>query len=539
MAAKSMSQTKLATPLAAALAVCAALAIPYAVLTPASTDLAAQAFRAELFADSGPLVWSEAWYGGFHLPGYSFLFPPLAALVGVHLTGALTALGAAGLFALLAQRRSAGRAALIGSVWFALGAGAWLYTGRLTFLLGVTVGLGALLAADLRRPIAAGALATLTALASPVAGVFVAVAGIAVGLAGARRAGAALALPAAAATMFAGLAFPTTGEAPFTFSSFVAVPLFVAGALLVVPREQRAVRIGIVLYGLLALAVFAIPNPLGGNVVRLGALFGGPLAALCLRSPALLLVVAAPLLYWQLDAPVRDARAGAGDPATEAAFFEPLLDQLDRRGIADGQPMRRIHIPPTANRWEAVHVGERLALARGWLRQLESDDFELFDNGNLTPAAYATWLEDHGVSYVAVPDAELDWIGRDEVALIDSGLPFLEPIWEEEDWRLYRVDPEPPLVSAIAGPEAGADRGSGRAPSLRRLGPGRFELDAETGHYLVRLAWTPYWELDGARACASEEAGWTRIDVAGSGTVELAARFRIAGLGGRERICSG
>jgi len=521
----------------ASVALCAAIAAAYLAWAPASTDLAAQTFRADLFAEHGLLVWTDAWYGGFHVPGYSLLYPPLAALLGVGLAGALAAIAAAALFAILAGRRFDSRAALIGSLWFAAGAGAWLYTGRLTFLLGVAVALAALLAADFRRPAVAGALAALTAFASPVAGVFVAIAGLAVGLGGARGAGAALTLPAAAATLFAGLAFPTTGEAPFAFSSFVAIPLFVAGALLLVPAERRAVRIGVVLYGLLALAVFVVPNPLGGNVVRLGALFAGPLAVLCLWSrPLVLVAVAAPLLYWQLDAPIRDAVAGIDDPSTEAAFHRPLLEELDHRGVSAGGEVRRVHVPPTQNRWEAVHVAQRFGLARGWLRQLESDDFELFDGGNLTAEAYADWLADHGVAYVAVPDAELDYMSRDEVDLIDAGVPFLRVVWESDDWRLYRVVPEPALVSRLDPPPDGT---GARAPRLRRLGPAEFELAADRGEYLVRLRWTRYWELDGADACASDDEGWTRIELRQAGSVELAARLSLGGLLGGGSVCSG
>jgi hypothetical protein len=311
-----MSSRKLARPVPLSALIAALISAVYLGWAPPSTDLAAQTFRAELFADHGLVVWSESWYSGFHVLGYSVVFPPLAAAVGVRVAGALAAVAAAALFAVIARRRF-GERALFGSLWFALGVGAWLFTGRLAFLAGVAIGLGAVLAADARRFALAALLAGLSALASPVAGVFTGLAGVAVGLSGARVAGGALAVPPAVAIGLLGLAFPTGGAAPFDFSSFVTVPLLAAGALLLVPSEHRALRIGVALYALAALAVFAIPNPLGGNVVRLGALFAGPLAVLCLRTrPAVLVAVALPLLYWQLDAPIRDAAAGVGDPST-------------------------------------------------------------------------------------------------------------------------------------------------------------------------------------------------------------------------------
>ena len=125
------------------------------------------------------------------------------------------------------------------------------------------------------------------------------------------------------------------------------------------------------------------------------------------RRPVALAVVALPLLYWQWVAPVRDVSDAAGDPSVHASYYQPLLAELERR--TRGRPVR-VEIPPTRNRWEADYVAPRFPLARGWLRQLESDDFDLFTGGNLTAAAYRSWLDDRGVSYVAVPDAKLDYL---------------------------------------------------------------------------------------------------------------------------------
>jgi hypothetical protein len=257
-------------------------------------------------------------------------------------------------------------------------------------------------------------------------------------LAGERRSGAWLVAGGAIPIIVLNLAFPVGGEEPFVLSAFVAVPVLAVAVLWLVPRDYRALRIGAVLYAVLALVVFVVPNALGGNVTRLGALVAGPVLALVLwpRGRWVVLAVSLPLLYWQLIAPARDLGKEAGDPATERAFFAPLLAELDRRQAAG-----RIHVTPTENRWEAAYVAFDYPLARGWLRQLEFEDFELFTDGNLSPAAYLAWLEAHGVGYVAVPEADLDYLAEDEAALIDSRPDFLEPIWSGEDWRLYRVAP--------------------------------------------------------------------------------------------------
>ncbi len=453
------------------------------IWSPASQDLAAATFRADLFADHGFVIWNNDWYSGHYVLSYSVLYPPLGALLEPRLVGALAVVAAAALFALLARRRFGARA-LIPSLWFAAAIGAWLLTGRIPFLLAVPFGLGALLAADSGRSVSAALLATLASLASPVAGLFVALAGVAIALAGDRVRGAALAIGGAAPIAVLNLAFPVPGHEPFVFSAFVAIPILAAVALWLVPTEFRALRIGVALYALLALAVFVIPNALGGNVTRLGALFAGPVLALVLwpRGRLVVIAVSIPLLYWQLLAPVRDVDKAAGDPSTELAFYEPLLAELDRLAASEG-PFRT-EIPPTKNRFEAAYVARGHPIARGWLRQLESDDFDLFTDGELTAGAYLDWLRRHGVSYVAVPEAPRDYLAEDEVALIDAGLGYLAPVWSDADWRLYRV----------AGSQAWGLDGLG----VEAIGADGFTVDpAPGGPRPTSIEWTPLWSVTG------------------------------------------
>src|SRR5207237_156157 len=72
--------------------------------------------------------------------------------------------------------------AWIGAVWFALATGTNLFTGRLTFAVGVAVALSALLAAQRGRRALALVLASGSSVASPVAGLFLALGAIAYAL---------------------------------------------------------------------------------------------------------------------------------------------------------------------------------------------------------------------------------------------------------------------------------------------------------------------------------------------------------------------
>ena len=68
------------------------------IVDPRTPDLAGQVYRANLFREAGFLVWDSRWYGGHDIPGYSLVFPPLGALVGVRAVGAAAVLASATLF---------------------------------------------------------------------------------------------------------------------------------------------------------------------------------------------------------------------------------------------------------------------------------------------------------------------------------------------------------------------------------------------------------------------------------------------------------
>ena len=114
----------------------------------------------------------------------------------------------------------------------------------------------------------------------------------------------------------------------------------------------------------MCLVLFAIDTPVGGNATRLGALMAAPLLALGAwgRRPAWLVGLALlPLLYWQWVAPVRDLSDAVGEPSVEAAYYEPLLAELERR--APAEPFR-VQVPPTRNRWEANYVAAASSRSR-------------------------------------------------------------------------------------------------------------------------------------------------------------------------------
>ncbi|WP_320672191.1 hypothetical protein [Patulibacter defluvii] len=528
----------------------------YVAVAPPTTDLAAQEHRVEL-ARQGVWLYDLSWFGGHHLPSYSVLLPLLGALVGATVVGALAAVVAAWAFARLAagwwpateDPRPWRDPATVASWWFAAGIGGLLFTGRMTFVLGAALGLVALvLAADVRvsdrgREIGAAAAALLTALASPVAALFLALAGLAwwIGAPASRMVAATVTATAFGVALLLSVSFPGGGSEPFVASALWPALIALAATVLVLPARERALRAGAALY--LAAIVLAglLDTPMGGNATRLAALAGGPLLAAALLARerdgstgrrgraagavgALLLVA---FLYWQWYPPVRDAAQAWGDRAARAGYWAPLADQLRERLRADPA---RVEIPPTARRGEARWIGPEIPLARGWIRQLDRDRNPLFYEGRPTADRYRRWLDENAVGWVAVPGAEPDHASRDELALLRDPAARraigLDEAWRNADWTLYRVTDPAPLVAAAADRESDDPLGfPGGGPDLRvaELRADRVVLRGSGGGtFVLRIRYSPYLQVMHGTACLSTApGGWTHVRSMVHGTVTL------------------
>jgi hypothetical protein len=458
-------------PWAIALLVAIPLAAAYLIVAPPAADLAAATYRSDLFARAGFTTWDTGWYAthGHWLPAYSLLSPALGALLGVRVLLALSAVAAAGLFGLIAERVFGLAGARIAAGWFALGICVSLLSGRVPYDLGFAIGLGAVLALMRGRFAPALGLAVLTSAASPVAGAFLALAGIAGALGGVLRETAtptrptrkdvreearqatpsrclALAVAALVPILVLSLAYPDGGYEPFASTAFwpalagVALIALLLPAGPLTPRGQRVLRSGAALYALALIGAFAIHTPVGGNAARLGPLLAPPLLAGVLwdRRRGTLLLLAPLLLYWQLVTPIRDYSSIASDPSVHASYYAPVLAEL--RGLSHGRPTI-VEVPLTKAHWEAAHLAghDDISLARGWERQLDTRYAQIFYRPTLSASAYHAWLVENKVEYIALPDAPLDKAGRLEGGLIARGLPYLREPWRSRHWRIYRV----------------------------------------------------------------------------------------------------
>ncbi len=513
-----------------AVALSALLAAAMLAWNPQVGDLAAQVFRTELFQRAGLAIWNGSWYGGHYTLTYSVLFPPLASLLSPQLVGTLSVVASSYLFDRLVRDRW-GEPARWATLWFAAGVVTLLADGQLTFALGVAFALAALRALQLDRGPLALAAAAACALSSPVAAAFLAGL-VAVGALERGRPFNRVAVAAGAVALglvaLPNLAFPEPGQFPFAFSSYLAIPLWCGGALYVtrgLGREERQLRWALVSYIVAATLLLLVPNPLGGNAARLGALFGGPvLAAVILthrprldRFSVLILSLAlAGGLYWQVTASVSQIVRSVGDPSTSAGYFEPVAHWLR----AHGGPGVRVEVPPTANHWESAYLAPRFELARGWLRQLDTtrDDIFYGDDEPLNAATYGHWLRQNAISYVALPDAPLDYSSVAERRLILSAPTYLDLRWSSPHWRLYAVrDPEP-LVQPLGA----------AAAKVLWVGRQSFGLDvSRPGEFLVRVNFTPYWSISRGAGCLLRRGDWTVARTSHPGVFRVSADFSV------------
>ncbi|WP_326563522.1 hypothetical protein [Micromonospora peucetia] len=565
------------------------LGVAYLTLPPTGSDLAAQVARADFFAAHGLAPVDLRWYGGVQQFGYSLLSQPVMALLGVRVTGALALVAAATAFAALLVRTGVPRP-LLGSLVGVLTIAGNLVSGRVTYGLGVAFGLGALLALTLPRVPApptntgpdaptdasadgrarrrqfvrlglAAAGALLASATSPVAGLFVGLAGAALLLT--RRYADGLALGVAAALPL-GLTALLFGDGGWMNISRTDTVRAVLTSLLVAALVgYRPVRVGALLSAAGVLAASLVHTPVGLNATRLAVMFALPLLAAAARPPArltawldragaspangsegagrtdvgpagaagstrpaetaragaaggtrarggvALAVLLAAVCWWQPPVSPADLRS-VDDPTSRAAYFAPL------RAFLDGQRITgRVEVPPTRNYWEAASLSG-VPLARGWLRQADIDRNPIFfttvpgaagTGVPLTAASYRDWLTDNAVQFVAVPDAPLSWVGRAEAELVAGGLPYLTPVWSGPHWRVWAVTDPTPIVGAPA--ELVAQDGASvtfRAPAA--------------GTVPVRVRHNRWLTASGGATVAAD-GGWTAVTVPRAGQYRL------------------
>lgn len=480
-------------------------------------DWPAQEFRAQLAQGVGLTAWNNQWYGGHPLPSYSVLYPALAGFLGAGLLAVVAAVGSTWLVARLVPPIDAGRR------WFAVAAAIGLsgnvFLGQLPFLLGLLFGLAAMVCVRDTGPswhwsLAAALSAAMCSLASPLAGFFL----LLVGVTWLCEAGWRRTWPLGAAGAGPSLSLAVGGSGgpfPFPWNGLLGLMVFVAATLVLVPRRHTLIRRFVVFYALAGVASFLVPNPVGGNVVRLAQLLAVPVALWVLarhRRALVIFAVGIPAVFWQFY-PVASAVArAADDPSVNASYFTGLLHFLSTQKPANG----RLEIPLTREHWEAALVAPAFPIARGWERQTDYQyDRVLYEP--LTAASYRGWLASAGVALVALPDAPIDYGGISEQTLLAHPPSYLRPVWHDAHWKVWRVTGAQPLVSGAA--------------SLSALGTSSVRLSfVFPGDAVVRIRASSLWQVVEGEGCVLPDSGdgWVHVRAAAAGELTLQAQVTLA-----------
>jgi hypothetical protein len=525
-----------ASPLAREAALSASVAASFAALLvwagPPGTDLAAHAYQRAVFLDHGFTLWNNFWYAGrYSFVNYSLLYYPLAALVGIRLLAVATVAIATLAFAVVVWKEWGPQARWSSRAFAVVWAGIVL-SAAFPFVLGSALALLALWALQARRPWRFAGLAGLTAAASPIA--FLLLALIVVGLAIGRRSDRWLQIAAgsglAAVLLLEAVlwrVFPAGGRYPFSTAELAAACTFCALSAAFAWRVEqlRALRFVFPVYGVACLTFFFLSTAVGENIARL-RYAAIPLSVLVLslrgwrpRIPAL--IVFALAVSWNVTPLAGSYLKAEEDAASDAAYWQPAVSYLH----AHLTPSYRVEAVDTSGHWPALYLARAdIPLARGWFRQ---DDFPqnevLYDE--LAPKAYLDWLRTLGVRYVVLTDAPVDYSARGEAALLRGGRTLLRPVFSSLHLTVYEVPRATPILT---GP---------RGARVVSLTDSRIVVAApRAGSYRLAVRFSRYWRP--SAGCLSRGAdGMIRLSIPRPGRVLLKfapnARSALAALTGR------
>jgi len=485
-------------------------------LGPPGTDFAAHVYQRALFVRHGFALWNDLWYvGRYSFVGYSVLYYPLAALLGIRVLAVVTAALGAFAFAVILSREW-GPVVRWSSRSFAVIWAGFILTGAFPFALGAALGLLALLELQRGRRWSFAALAVLTLAADPVALVLLIVVLAAVALARRGTVGQsfvpAFGLAAAVAIEVVLLRlFPGGNRFPFAASEGAAALAFCAVGLACTRRIERArlLRYFFAIYAVAIVGSYLVPSGLGENIIRLRYV-AVPLVVLVLalrrwRPLPLALGLLVLALAWNVT-PLAAGWATADTNSTsQASAWRAPIHYL-RTHL---HPSYRVEAVDTADHWPDYYLPEAgIPLVRGWFRQ---DDFPL--NALLyrrfTPAAYLRWLHQLGVAYVVLTHAPLDVSSHREAQLIRSGRLSLRRVFATREISIYAVPSPRPIVT-----------GPGR-PRLLKLGESQLLVRiSRQGTYRIAVRWSPYWRAS-AGCLTPTRNGLLRLHTAGAVTVHI------------------
>ncbi|MFJ8190573.1 hypothetical protein ACIQ8D_12485 [Streptomyces sp. NPDC096094] len=503
-------------PLLATLPTIPLYAVWWVFLATGGGDLAAQEAWADFVSRHGGSAYGLFWYGGTHIVNYSVISPYLMAALGVRTVTVVSGLAASWLAAVLIMRTGVRR-----PLWPVLLAslGLWcnVASGRTTFALGVAFGLAAcVVLVPERRLVLAAGYAALATMASPVAGLYLAVVGAGFLLVRDRGRALVLLVPPAAVVGLTTLLFPFAGEQPMPASRIWPPVVLGLAVTALAPRDWRVARWSGAVYAVGTVLTYLIASAVGTNVERFAEYFAPPVLLAALLSTDRTRRIARGLLIVALVFSVGWTGKKTADDLKEYTVVPAWATETDgvvRALEGLGADRTRVEVVPARDHREAAGLAPHVNLARGWNRQLDVERARLFYDGTFSAATYRDWLDHWAVGFVVLPLGKPDGPAEEEARLVRDGdlrPEWLEPVWQDEHWQVYRVRDAVPLVS-----EPGTVVTTTSADLVLRVD--------RPGPVTVRVAWSPWLRADGG--CLARDGEFTRLTVEAPGEYRLSSRY--------------
>jgi hypothetical protein len=212
-------------------------------------------------------------------------------------------------------------------------------------------------------------------------------------------------------------------------------------------RQPRPIRVGLYAAILVSILLFIVPNGLGANIGRYAYLVLPPIVwALAPNRRRIVVLALVPALVYSGFNVVTDLAKGS-QLSAQTDYYTGLRQELLTLPDLHNH---RVEVIDTATHGGASELVPQVYLARGWENQSDTADDPIFYRPNaLNPDSYRGWLDETATAWIAVPsDPNRQY--ANEVALVDGGLSYLQPVWANAQWRLYAVTDPVGIVSAPA-----------------------------------------------------------------------------------------
>jgi hypothetical protein len=527
MTALGLSSRPRAASVALAMGITAAACVLWLALNPLGGDQAAHAYLTDSLSRSGAALWDNFWYAGrYQFVNYSVLYYPAAAVLGERTVVTLSILASSAGMTLLLWRL-AGPRARVAAVLFGASVSLQLVLGQYPFALGTAFAIWAGVALISGRPVLAVAAGAASALASPLAFLFLDLVtlGMMVG-SGRVRASRGVRYAAVGLAAVTGLivllmrAFSDGGRYPFSAVDLLRLLVFSGALWWALRRDPTAAALrGVTLvYAASAIALFAVPFGVGSNLERLGNYVALPLVAIVLtRRRSVPAASSLILIAASLSLQVMPAASAIGDsvnnPTTDPTFWVGTQHYLTHHLSVN----YRVEVVPTSAHWESYYLPDvGIPLARGWFRQ---DDYPLNASlyaDALSPGRYAAWLRRLAIAYVVLPNATIDPFARSEATLVQhqASAIGLKRVFGDPHTTIFAVTNPTPLITSVSSHATASIETMTRSAITVQV--------SRAGSYLLRVRFTPYWTITPEACLAPSYANdVTRILVAHAGVYQL------------------